>query len=39
MIEVDRFIMLDVSSEDEVIDCVIWLKMLDDYIGQFYVCE
>lgn len=33
MIEVDRLIMFEVSIEDEVIDCVICFKMLEDYMG------
>ena len=39
MIEADRLITPDASSEDEVIDRAIRPKMLDDYTGQPHVCE
>lgn len=39
MIEADRLITPDASTEDEVIDRAIRPKMLDDYTGQPHVCE
>lgn len=39
MIEADRLITPDASTEDEVIDRAIRPKMLEDYTGQPHVCE
>lgn len=39
MIEADRLITPDASTEDEVIDRAIRPKMLNDYTGQPHVCE
>ena len=39
MIEADRLITPDASTEDEVIDRAIRPTMLDDYTGQPHVCE
>ena len=39
MIEADRLITPQASTEDEVIDRAIRPKMLEDYTGQPHVCE
>ncbi|WP_333970646.1 Holliday junction branch migration DNA helicase RuvB [Alteromonas mediterranea] len=39
MIEADRLITPEASTEDEVIDRAIRPKMLEDYTGQPHVCE
>lgn len=39
MIEADRLITPDASTEDEIIDRAIRPKMLSDYTGQPHVCE
>lgn len=38
MIEVDWLVLVDSSGFEEVVDCVICLKLLVEYVGQLQVC-